>query len=461
MPGLYRVRVELEGFRSLTREGVRLSTGETVRLDLQLAVGALTDAVTVTVDAPLLRSETAGLGHVIDNRRIVDLPLNGRSFITLASLAPGVAMPPPPAAPLPRINGGRPRTNEYLFDGISVLQPEPGQVAFFPNVDAIQEFKVETNSPPAEFGRFNGGVVNLTTRSGSNDVRGSVFEFFRHEALNARNFFASTNQVKPQFRRNQFGGVVGGPIRRDSTFFFADYQGQRQTIGRTAISTVPTSLQRQGIFTEAIGGRVPVIYDPASTAPGPAGGTTRRQFPGNAIPADRVDAVARTLLARYPLPTGTGTANNYRRVDDETVDQDQISLRVDHRGPTNRDQIFGRLTRFEEHFVPVTPLPEGSGLTAGTLGPQRTTSWSFASGYQRTFSANLLNELRIGDTRRRVARTATSLDGTPSASLGLPGHPDRRAVSTDASDVPDWRLPAAGLAAEHRQRLRDERDADS
>src|SRR5688500_5568155 len=142
----------------------------------------------------------------VANRKIVDLPLNGRSFITLASLAPGVAVPPPPAAPFPRINGGRPRTNEYLFDGISVLQPEPGQVAFFPNIDAIQEFRIESNSPPAEFGRFNSGVINLTTRSGSNVLTGTLFEFFRHEALNARNFFSAADPRKPQFRRNQFGG---------------------------------------------------------------------------------------------------------------------------------------------------------------------------------------------------------------------------------------------------------------
>src|SRR5688572_5600062 len=250
----------------------------------------MSEAVTVTADAPLLRSETSSLGHVVDNRRIVDLPLNGRSFITLASLVPGVTMPPAPAAPFPRINGGRPRTNEYLFDGISVLQPEPGQVAFFPNVDAIQEFKIESNSVPAEFGRFNGGVVNLTTKSGTNAFRGTAFECFRHETLNARHFFASTGAVKPQVRRNQFGGVLGGPLRRNQTFFFLDYQGQRQTIGRTVISTVPTVLQRQGVFTEAIAGRVPVIYDPAT------GGATRTPFPANAIPAERMDPVARALL---------------------------------------------------------------------------------------------------------------------------------------------------------------------
>ena len=422
-PGAYRARVELSGFGPLTRDGIRLATGETVRLDLQLQLGELTEALTVTGDAPLLRSDSAGLGHVVDNRKIMDLPLNGRSFISLASLVPGVALPPPPAAPLPRINGGRPRTNEYLFDGISVLQPEPGQVAFFPNIDAIQEFKIESNSPPAEFGRFNGGVVNLTTRSGSNAVRGSVFEFFRHEALNARNFFAATNATKPRFRRNQFGGVVGGPIRRNQTFFFADYQGQRQTIGRTVISTVPTLLQRQGIFTEAIGPRVPVIYDPATTVPGAGGTATRTPFQGNTIPMDRWDPVARALLERYPLPTSAGTANNYRRVDNERVDQDQFSIRIDHRVSANRDQVFGRLTRFEEEFIPVTPLPEGSGVTTGTLGPQNTTAWSFASSYQRIVSNNVVNELRVGDTRRTVARSAAQVPGTVFETLGLPGIP--------------------------------------
>jgi carboxypeptidase family protein len=419
--GAYSLRVELSGFRPLIRSGVRLATGETVRLDVQLDIGGINEAITVTADAPLLRSETSSLGHVVDNRKVVDLPLNGRSFITLAALVPGVALPP--GSLLPRINGGRPRTNDYLFDGISVLQPEPGQVAFFPNVDAIQEFKIESNSPPAEFGRFNGGVVNLTTKAGSNVLRGSVFEFFRNEALNARNFFASTNPDKPKFRRNQFGGVVGGPIRHDRTFFFGDYQGQRQTIGRTVISTVPTVLQRQGVFTESIGGRVSTIFDPATTAPNGAGGTTRLPFPGNSIPVERIDPVARLLLERYPLPSSPGTSNNYRRVADETVDQDQFSVRVDHRFENNNDQLFGRLTRFREEFVPVTPLPDGSGVTAGTLGPQKTRATAFASSYQRTFSDRFLNELRVGDTRRTVSRIAAELGGPPSETLDLPGIP--------------------------------------
>src|SRR6478752_8404037 len=159
-PGDYRIDIELAGFKPIRREGLRISTGEKARLDFTLAVGDLREQITVVGDSSIVRTETASLGTVVEHEHVVQLPLNGRLFISLASLAPGVALPP--NSPLPRINGGRPRTNEYLFDGISVLQPEPGQVAYFPVIDAVQEFKIESNSPPAEFGRFNGGVVNLT-----------------------------------------------------------------------------------------------------------------------------------------------------------------------------------------------------------------------------------------------------------------------------------------------------------
>jgi hypothetical protein len=415
-PGQYRIDVHLEGFRPVRRDGIRLSTGEQVRLDFDLVVGDVREQVVVTADAPMLRAETASLGTVVEHDQVVRLPLNGRSFITLASLAPGVALPP--TSQLPRINGGRPRTNEYLFDGISVLQPEPGQIAFFPVIDAIQEFKIESNSPPAEFGRFNGGVVNLTTRAGSNAFHGTGFEFLRNEALNARNVFQTGGTVTPAYRRHQFGGTFGGPIARDRTFFFVDYQGQRQSIGRTVISTVPTVLQRQGIFTESIAGRVPAIYDPVTTT-----GSIRTLFPNGAIPPGRVDQVALSLLQRYPLPTAAGTANNYRRTANETDDQDQWDARIDHRFGSKSDQVFGRLSYFRDRAVPVTPLPDGSGVTSGTLGPQDTTAWAFASSYQRAFGVNRLNELRVGDTRRTVARTAAQLTASAGAALSIPGIP--------------------------------------
>jgi hypothetical protein len=415
-PGEYRVDVELSGFKPVRHDGIRLSTGEKARVDFTLTVGTVSELVTITADASMLRAETASLGAVVEHEQVVQLPLNGRAFIMLASLAPGVALPP--NSQLPRINGGRPRTNEYLFDGISVLQPEPGQVAFFPVIDAIQEFKIESNSPPAEFGRFNGGVVNLTTKTGANAFHGDGFEFLRNEGLNATNYFQAANATKPDYRRNQYGVTLGGPVARDRTFFFVDYQGQRQSIGRTVTSTVPTLLQRQGIFTESIAGRVPVIYNPATTV-----GSTRSVFPGNTIPLGSMDPVALALLQRYPLPTASGTSNNFSRTDDEVDNQDQWDARIDHKFASNRDQLFGRLSYFRDGFVPVTPLPDGSGVTSGTLGPQDTTAWSFASNYQHTFSSNVLNELRIGDTRRTVGRTAAQLASSAGAALSIPGIP--------------------------------------
>jgi hypothetical protein len=418
-PGEYSVDVELSGFTPARRAGVRLSTGEKARIDFDLSVGGIQEKVTVVGDAPIVRAETASLGTVVENEQVVQLPLNGRVFIMLATIAPGVALPP--NSVLPRINGGRPRTNEYLFDGISVLQPEPGQVAYYPVVDAIQEFKIESNSPPAEFGRFNGGVVNLTTKSGSNALRGTLFEFFRNEHLNARNYFQRTNPVKPEYRRHQFGGVLGGPVVKDRTFFFADYQGQRQTIGRTVTSTVPTLLQRQGIFTEAIAGRVPTIYDPRTTV-----GSTRSPFPNNTIPGSAMDPAALSLLERYPQPTSAGTANNYSRTANELDDQDQGDVRFDSKFASGRDQVFGRLTYFRGQAQPVSAFPDGSGtIPAGSLavGPQKTRAWAFASNYQRTFSPNLLNEVRVGDTRRKVDRSAAELPSPAGTTLNIPGIP--------------------------------------
>ncbi len=410
-PGEYRLDLELSGFRRVRREGIRLATGETARIDFDLAVGTVQEQVTVIGDAPVVREATASLGTVVENQQVVQLPLNGRLFIMLAAIAPGVALPP--SSVLPRINGGRPRTNEYLFDGISVLQPEPGQVAYYPIIDAIQEFKIESNSPPAEFGRFNGGVVNLTTRSGTNAFHGNVFEFFRNEHFNARNFFQSSNPVKPEYRRNQYGGMAGGPILRDRTFYFVDYQGQRQRIGRTVTSNVPTLAERSGVFRQD-------IYDPRTTV-----GNTRQQFPNNTIPRSAMDPVALALLERFPLPTNDAAANNYTRTANEIDDQDQGDVRLDH-AFTDRDQAFGRLTYFTGRAVPVTAFPDGSGtIPSGSvaIGPQDTTAWAFASNYRRTFSTNLLNELRIGDTRRSVRRSAVELPAPAGAALGIPGIP--------------------------------------
>ncbi len=431
-PGTYTITVEVPGFKKFVQTGVQILTGERVNINALLSTGDINEVIIIKADASLLKTETGSLGQVISNEKILNLPLNGRNFIPLVSLTTGVALPP--GSSFPRINGGRPRTNEYVFDGVSVLQPEPGQVAFFPIIDAIQEFKVETNSPSAEFGRFNGGVINLTTKSGTNDFHASIFEFLRNEALNARNLFApktKTNPNKPVFRRNQFGFVAGGAIAKDKTFFFADYQGTRQLIGRVRISTVPTLLQRQGIFTETISGVVPKIYDPATTKSNGSGGFTRSQFPNNTIPLSRIDPIALTLLQRYPLPNIAGTVNNYRRIANEAQDQDQFDIRLDHR-ISKIDQVFGRYTYARDNSDPVTPLPDGSGnIASGAIALTKTISQSIAANYLHTFNSNLANEFRFGYTRRTIDRSALLLDRPASESLKLPGIPSNAAFQNE------------------------------
>ncbi|HEY4424466.1 MAG TPA: carboxypeptidase regulatory-like domain-containing protein, partial [Pyrinomonadaceae bacterium] len=454
-PGIYNIAVEAEGFKQSLREGVRLATGERVRLDVVLDPGAVTELVTVVQDASLLRTESGGLGQVISNRKVVDIPLNGRNFLSLVTLSAGVAQPPPTTAgpSFPRINGGRPRTNEYLFDGISVLQPEPGQVAFFPIVEAIQEFKVEVNSPPAEFGRFNGGVVNLTTKSGTNDFHGSAFEFLRNKALNARNLFApatAANPKKPVFRRNQFGFVLGGPVIKDKTFFFGDYQRTRQQIARVRISTVPTLAQRSGNFSSSLGALlflqsngsisttvtanpVNVVDTNGNTIQARVGQIFRpldhRAYAGNLIPVNTFDPIAAELLKRYPNPTGAGAANNFTRIGTENTDQDQFDGRLDHRF-SPRDQIYGRYSLAKDLTSPVTPLPDGSGnITSGVTGLTDTRAHSFAGNYVHVFNSRALNELRFGYTRRSIDRAATSLDAPPSDSLQLLGIPTNGAFN--------------------------------
>ena len=454
-PGIYNVSVEAEGFKQSLREGVRLATGERVRMDVVLDPGAVTELVTVVQDASLLRTESGGLGQVISNRKVVDIPLNGRNFLSLVTLSAGVAQPPPTTAgpSFPRINGGRPRTNEYLFDGISVLQPEPGQVAFFPIVEAIQEFKVEVNSPPAEFGRFNGGVVNLTTKSGTNDFHGSAFEFLRNEALNARNLFApatAANAKKPVFRRNQFGFVLGGPVIKDKTFFFGDYQGTRQQIARVRISTVPTLAQRSGNFASSLGALlflqpngsisttvtanpVNVVDTNGNTIQARVGQIFRpsdhRAYAGNLIPVNTFDPIAAELLNRYPNPTSAGAANNFTRIGTENTGQDQFDGRIDHRF-SQRDQIYGRYSFAKDLTSPVTPLPDGSGnITSGVTGLTDTRAHSLAANYAHVFNSRTLNELRFGYTRRSIDRAATSLDAPPSDSLQLPGIPTNGAFN--------------------------------
>ncbi len=403
-PGQYTLTVEQSNFRSYQQKGITLRVGDRVALPVTLEVGQSGQSIAVTAEVPLLQTTNGEVSFHVDEKKTVMLPLDGRNFIPLISLSPGVALPN--GSLLPRINGSRPRTNEYLYDGISALQPEPGQVAFYPIIDGIAEFRVNINSYSPEYGRSNGGTVMASLKSGTNNWHGDAFEFFRNEDLNARNFFAPAGP-KPEFRRNQYGFTWGGPLQKNKTFFFVDWQESRLRTGVTRISTVPTLAQRQGVFTTA-------IYDPSTP--------DRAQFPNNIIPVSRIDPVAQQVLGRYPLPNLPGTANNYTRTAVEPDNQDQFDTRLD-RYFGEKHRIFGRYSYFRDDDSPVAPLPEGSGsITSGLISPTLTQGHQAVFSYEWTVSPNALNQARFGYTRRSsfasTANTGTiSIPGTPNNSF--------------------------------------------
>ncbi|MBZ5594270.1 MAG: TonB-dependent receptor [Acidobacteriia bacterium] len=398
-PGQYVLTVEQPGFRTYRQSGITLRLAERTSLEVKLEVGQPSQSIEVKAAAPLLQTASSEVSLNMDEKKIYALPLDGRNFIPLVTLSPGVALPN--GQFLPRINGSRPRTNEYIYDGISVLQPEPGQVVYYPIIDGMAEFKLNVNAYSPEYGRSNGGTVMVIGRSGSNDFHGSLFEFFRNEALNARNLFAQPGP-KPEFRRNQYGLTIGGPIQKNKLFFFADWQGTRLLTGITRFSVVPTLAQRKGVFKQP-------IFDPL-TSP-------RTEFPGNAIPASRFDPIANGILQHYPLPNVTGP-NNFTRTATEPDNQDQADFRLD-RYFGEKHRFFGRYTIFHDDDTPVTPLPDGSGsLTSGVIGHAITRGDAFVGDYNSTLSVSALNQFRVGYSRRDLNQTSLQNGG-----ITVPGLP--------------------------------------
>lgn len=408
--GTYRVAITKPGFARLRRDGVVLRVGDRVNLDFELRVGELSQSIDVTAAAPLLQASRGTASFFVEQKKVVTLPLDGRNFVPLIALSPGVNLPP--GNLLPRVNGSRPRTSEYIYDGISVLQPEPGQVAFYPIVDAIEEFRVETNSPSAEYGRSNGGVIMVNQKSGSNSLHGTAFEFFRNEALNARNLFA-TADAKPRFRRNQFGFVLGGPVQKNKTFFFADWQRTQLDTGIVRTSTVPTSAQKRGVFTQ-------LVFDPRSTRQ-TASGYVRDPFPDNTIPVSSFDPATRAVMDRYPAPNvlsagNEATANNYRRVGTETTSQDQLDVRLD-RYFGARHKVFGRYSYLRDASAPATPLPDGSGAFTSTfIGKTLTRADSVVGEHSWSLLPSSVNQLRFGFTRRGFDRSSLAT-GQPATQI--------------------------------------------
>jgi Carboxypeptidase regulatory-like domain/TonB-dependent Receptor Plug Domain len=310
-PGNYRVDVTMAQFRPISRSGITLAVSETARIDFTLDLGSVTESIAVTAAAPLIDIEASSVSGVVDNRKITQLPLNGRNVYGLESLVTGAA---PDNSGRIRFNGVRSRGNEILVDGVTQVPPETrGDPVAPPPVDSVQEFKISSSSYSAEFGSAAGGLVNVATRAGTNEFHGTLWEFLRNDKLNTRNFFAPPTQPKPVLRQNQYGLAGGGPVRvphiydgRNRTFFFADFEGTKVRSQTVYNQTVPTQQMRNGDLSQYLGGAVGTdalgrsvlqgqLYDPASTTT-INGQPVRDPFPGDMIPATRINPIALKLL---------------------------------------------------------------------------------------------------------------------------------------------------------------------
>ncbi|MBL8216351.1 MAG: carboxypeptidase regulatory-like domain-containing protein [Bryobacterales bacterium] len=411
--GTYSVEVEAGGFSRLVRNGIEIRVNDRIRLDLQLALGATTESVVVSGAPPLVESESGALGAVIESRKIESLPLNTRNPFQLALLSPGVV----PGGTFGNafnnaanfiINGNRGNTSDIMIDGITNSVPAANPivvVAMFPSPDALQEFKVQTNGYPAEFGRSGGGIVNMVMKSGGNDFHGVLYEFLRNSRMDANDFFSNrAGRAIGPFKRNQFGGVIGGPIIRDKAFFFFDYEGLRARSRNQLTATVPTQLERQGDFSQSrqLVGNVcqPVlVYDPSTTENVP-GGFTRSPFAGNVIPASRQDAVGRRVATYFPLPNQPGAActgiNNFFSDKSAASSSDQWDTKLDWYASAANRFTAGLSWR---RLTDTPPNHYGNAADTRNAAGDNTPSRAMRLEYNRTQSPTLLLQARFGITR--------------------------------------------------------------
>ncbi len=335
LPGIYSVVVEKESFAKFTRLDVKVDAGTGVRVDAPLVVGAATTGVTVTDAVPLLQTESGSVSQTIDAKQIEALPTFGRNVTRLSLLAPGASMQQSQLDDHPEnagqdydvdINGANPYNNSKILDGVDNNEAIQGKSLLVTSQDSVQEVKFTTNSYDAEYGKVGGGLVQITTKSGSNQLHGSAFEYYRSSGFFAVDPFSQSSTGVPLNVWNQFGASLGGRIKKDQVFYFGDYQGMRNDAATSGLGTIPLSPFQNGDFS-SIAGADP-IFDPAT---GNSDGTGRTQFPDNIIPADRISPAAKKLLALLPAQyTFPGQAdNNYQVARPGVLNQDQFNARVD------------------------------------------------------------------------------------------------------------------------------------
>ena len=448
-PGNYTISIAKPGFRPVSQSGITLAVDQTARLDIVLEVGSVTEAVNVVASAPLLEQETSALGQVVDNTKVTSIPINGRSPFRLIQLTPGVVSLPSSYGQfrdIPvntqddaafSINGGRAYTNELFIDGFPSTAGIGNEITTIPNVDSTQEFKIQSNNLSAEWGRIGGGVINVSTRSGTNQLHGSVYEFLRNDVLNANEFFNKrAGKGVPEFRLNQFGYAVGAPILlpkiyngKDRTFFFTDYQGTRWRQGAVFQGTMPTDLQRQGDFSRTLNqtGQQVVVYDPVTTRANPAkaGSFIRDPFPGNVIPRNRQDPVALKLLPYYPEPNTAGNpftaVNNYVSNAPNGIDQLNVNNRIDH-AISQKWRTFARLSinrttlTFGDTYCVTNSYCNPASPTNGKVTVD---NYSGGMGNTITLSPSTVLDVRYGFARFYWIRTGRGL-GFDQTQVGMP-----------------------------------------
>jgi hypothetical protein len=407
LPGKYRLETDAKGFRKYT--GVlTLEVDQDFRLDITLTLGG--DYIDVTAAPALIRADSSTLGAVIENRLIVGLPLDGRNFYELSLLLPGVAPAAQGSAGSVRgafsinVNGAREDSNSFLLDGAYNGDPKLNGVSVTSSVDAIREFEVATSTYDTSFGRNAGGQINVVTRSGSNQLHGTAYEFFRNGAMDQRNYFAPSDQPKPAYQRNQFGATLGGPIKKNRTFFFADYEGTRLAGGETLVTNVPTALERAGNFSKSA---IPAI-DP----------TTGQAIPGGALPSYFLNPIGLAIAALYPLPNRSAAGANFVSSPSRFDNQNHFDVRADH-ALTHVDSLFFRYSFVDDKFF--DPFG-GAGYSAvpnyGLNIPSR--SQNISLGETHTFTPALINEARVTFNRVSNGDYQQNQGVSINHALGLP-----------------------------------------
>ena len=458
--GDYEVTATYTGFKTFVRSGIRLEVSQRLRLDIALELGQVTEVVEVKAEIARVQTEDSSLGTVVESKRIAELPLNGRHVFNLVKIVPGVQPRDNTTDGFAeisnqtfsqfRINGGPAYGNQFFLDGGVNSAPVHNEIAVVPMADAVEEFKVETNALKAEYGQTSGGVVNVVTKSGTNELRGSLYEFLRNDAMDARNAFSTqpdprTGRIKQVLRYNQYGGTVGGPVfipkfydGRNRTFFFFGYEQWRwRASGSPRLGTVATEQQRAGDFSNTLDGqgRVITVFDPATTTPRPGGGSTRTAFPNNIIPASRFDALAKRVLEFMPMPNATPTnaftnANNFVSLVPSSSDQGTSNMRLDHRF-TENDSLFFRYTVTRN-----TRRDKGWGL--GPADPaardDQRDNHAVVVNYTKVLTPTTLNDLRVAASRQWLPFEHPSFDQNWPQQLGYP------------SIIPQDQFPPVGIS---------------